>query len=63
MFVAINYSLEGKKIEFSRGAGPHRGEEWIAYLEGTVEDGVYGYGLTQFQAVMDLFNEIDQQRE
>jgi len=33
---------------------PTRSCDWIAYQDGTVEEGPYGYGFTELEAIEDL---------
>ena len=35
---------------------PVRGEDWSAWIDGTEEDGVYGYGATELAAAIDLLH-------
>jgi len=37
---------------------PVRGADWVAYIDGTEEDGVRGFGKTEKDALHDLFFEL-----
>jgi hypothetical protein len=38
---------------------PVRHLDWCAYIDGTQEDGPYGYGRTEAEAIADLEDQLD----
>lgn len=40
---------------------PYRNMDWVAFEDGKEEDGIYGYGKTEQEAIDDLLDNLEQQ--
>lgn len=58
---ATAFTHNGKKIVTSHDYPPipFRTMDWCAYFDGEEENGGYGYGRTEAEAVADFINNLD----